>query len=1027
MAIKIENLSTRFQQWEQRTRGWQVHPQAVAPEPAFAYFTIPDPLKQPIIDDAKRPTAVTSWMRNLWRAPIQPETSPEEKEAQGPAPFERESAVEFPLFLNDTFSPKPQEYVPFLSSIALAAAPIAFELIGTPTHVTAQLVASKADGVHLNQQLRAIFPDVVSVPVSGGLEAAWHAADGSETIVAEFGLARESMLPLATIQHDLCVPLIGALSELKEGEFCLFQVLFEHVKNPWAEALVNAVSTNTSKALFVNVPELLEGAKLKSARPLFAAVVRVAVRSPDFERVQQIARNLASALNALSQPNGNELLPLHNEEYPSETHVEDILRRQSHRSGMLLNADELLGLIRFPTSAVRSPKFQRQTRKTKHAPPITTGTQGLVLGINTHAGETSTVVLTPEQRVQHTHIIGASGTGKSTLLLNLIRQDIESGQGVGILDPHGDLIEKILGIIPENRIKDVVLLDPADENFIVGFNILSAHSDWEKNLLASDLVSVFRRLSTSWGDQMGSVLGNAVRAFLESERGGTLADMRRFFLEPAFREQFLNTVRDPDVVYYWRKAFPQLGGNKSIGPILTRLDTFLGPKPIRYMVAQANNRLDFGDIMDNGKIFLARLSQGAIGNENAYLLGSLLVTKFHQLAMSRQRQQESARRDFWLYLDEFQNFITPSMAEILTGARKYRIGLTLAHQELRQLQRDPEVASAVLTNAYTRVCFRVGDQDARALESNFSAFESRDLQNLGTGEAICRVERSDYDFNLTVTWPQYPEAKVAADRKGEVIAASREKYALPRAAVEATIYASQPSAPLAASTPAPEEKKAPPKPAAPPMATEAPQSPPVAPVLAAQPESVPSLVREKKFSAPSVELGKGGVQHRAIKARIQEAAQKLGFRTKVEADVKHGEIDLVLLRDEVALACEITISGQLDYEVGNVSKCIKSGYSQVAVIGVDEKKLTKLRDAVAHSLGPQVAGCVRYFLPDDFLAWLDELPPPPPLPTTVKISGGRKSTATYVRLSPEETQTREKGIINLMREVMKKPGPNSLK
>ena len=385
--------------------------------------------------------------------------------------------------------------------------------------------------MHLQLQLRAIFPESVCVPVYGGLQTAWHSAEGGETVVVEFGLARESLLPLATIQHDLCVPLIGALSELEEGELGLFQVLFERVKKPWAESLLDAVSDDSGKAHFVNAPDLFDGAKLKTARPLFGAVVRIAVRSPDFARVSQIARNLASAISAFAQPNGNEFIPLHNDHYPNEIHAEDVLRRQTHRSGMLLNADELLGLIRFPTSAVRSPKFQRITRKTKLAPAIATGDHGLILGLNTHAGETRTVRLTPEQRVQHTHIIGASGTGKSTLFFNLIRQDIESGQGVGILDPHGDLIEKILGIIPEHRINDVVLLDPADEEFIVGFNILSAHSDWEKNLLASDLVSIFRRLSTSWGDQMGSVLGNAVRAFLENERGGTLADMRRFFLD----------------------------------------------------------------------------------------------------------------------------------------------------------------------------------------------------------------------------------------------------------------------------------------------------------------------------------------------------------------------------------------------------------------------------------------------------------------------------------------------------------------
>src|SRR5207249_9283822 len=165
-----------------------------------------------------------------------------------------------------------------------------------------------------------------------------------------------------------------------------------------------------------------------------------------------------------------------------------------------------------------------------------------------------------------------SGTGKTTLLYNLIRRDIENGQGLALLDPHGDLVDRILGVIPKERIADVVLVDPADEEYSIAFNILSAHSDLEKHLLASDLVSVFKRLSSSWGDQMGSVLQNAILAFLESTRGGTLLELRRFLIEPAFRADFLKTVQDSEVLYYWQKAFPQLTGNKSIGPILTRME-----------------------------------------------------------------------------------------------------------------------------------------------------------------------------------------------------------------------------------------------------------------------------------------------------------------------------------------------------------------------------------------------------------------------------------------------------------------------
>src|SRR5262245_18455453 len=534
---------------------------------------------------------------------------------------------------------------------------------------------------------------------------------------------------------------------------------------------------------------------------------------------------------------------------------------------MLLNSDELISLVHLPSESVRAPKLKRETKKTKVAPAIAQG-NSLVLGENIHARKTVTVSISADQRTRHMYVIGASGTGKSTLLLNCIIQDIERGEGIGILDPHGDLIDQVLGRIPESRIPDVVLLDPSDREYPVGFNILSAHSELEKNLLSSDFVSVFRRLSSSCGDQMTSVLSNAVLALLESEQGGTLADLRRFLVEPDFRRSFLRTVRDDEVVYYWRKEFPLLSG-KPQAPLLMRLDTFLRPKLLRYMVAQRENKLDFRRIMDEGKIFLAKLAQGAIGEENAYLLGTLLVAKLNQLALSRQEQKESERRNFYLYIDEFQNFITPSMASILSGARKYHLGLLLAHQDLRQLtSEDTQVASSVISNPYTRVCFRLGDQDARRLAEGFSFFESKDLQNLGTGEAICRIERADYDFNLnTGSLPQVDEV-LAEERCEQLIALSRNRYATLKAEVEALLAKQRQAAEPEPAT----------KPDPPPTSTETyieeTRPIPTEPV-AAKPERA---IGKKPKTQPEepLPLGKGGAQHKFLQRKVKSNAEKKG-------------------------------------------------------------------------------------------------------------------------------------------------------
>jgi len=700
---------------------------------------------------------------------------------------------------------------------------------------------------------------------------------------------------------------------------------------------------------------------------------------------------------------------------------------------MLLNADELIGFVHLPGSAVRSPVFARHTGKTKPAPAIVRQSQGLLLGSNEHAGATVEARLSAEQRVRHCHIIGASGTGKSTLLFNLIKQDIENGEGVAVLDPHGDLIDRILGVIPQRRIDDVVLVDPADEQYSVRFNLLSAHSELEKNLLASDLVAVFQRLSTSWGDQMNSVLQNAILAFLESDRRGTIADLQRFLIEPSFRNEFLKSVRDSQVVYYWQKTFPHLTGGKSIGSILTRLDGFLSKKPIRYMVSQPENRLDFAHIMNSGKIFLAKLPEGLLGRENSHLLGTVLVSKFQQIAMSRQAQQVAARRDYWIYADEFANFITPSMAEILSGSRKYRIGLTLAHHELQQLQRSPEVASAVLTHPCTRIVFRVGDDDAKKLAEGFSFFEAKDLRNLEPGQAIARVERSDFDFNLTVPLPAEPDAGMAAARRQEVITCSGKKYGTSRAEVEAMLAKSRAASltsELSVTSPSNKPTAYIPQPESP-RAAEAPlSSPPIVMPPPAEAPKVAEVPKEAVTPATSKHLGRGGAPHQAIQERLQAEAQKLGFLSEVEKQLNKGSnqaADLVLKRGGTAIAVEIAAETTTSHEFENIQKCLDAGFERIAMISTSPKRLENIAAAVRGGLGPEKAGKVGYHSPDDFIVELSKLAaelnakPEPLLPVGEQKRLGMTVRRHLPQLSPEEQKLREDAIHQILVQAMRRP------
>jgi len=1016
-----EIISAQFARWEQRARGWRVWPEPVRPEPPFEEFTgyALSPA-QPLQDDGRKPGLLASLFDQIEKKlnPAPPVIVDDVVEPE-PLPVEEALDSEFAVSLPASLAIDDAVLRAFFDSLAVCSEPTCFEVFARNESVIFQFASCASDASSLRRQLRAFFPEIVFIERQNFLSDAWIETEGTSFVV-DFGLANEFMLPLETdYRLDPLVGLVGALSSLRSDELAVFQVLFQPARHSWGNSIWRSVTDRSGKNLFLNQPQLITGTKQKVTASFFGVSVRAAAKAPEFDDAALILRNVAFALRAFTRLDGNRLIPLHNDEYGFEEHEEDLLRRVSRRGGMLLNREELAGFVHFPSDEVQSPKLGRQRVSAKAAPPCVTNTKGVLLGLNESAGKVSEVRLWSEQRVRHCHIIGASGTGKSTLLLQMIAQDIEAGEGVGILDPHGDLIDQIVARIPEDRIDDVVLLNPSDEEFPIGFNVLSSHSSLEKSLLASDLVSIFRRFSTSWGDQLNSVFANAVNAFLESERGGTLSDLRRFLLDARYREEFLESVRDPEIVFYWRKAFPQLGGNKSIGPVLTRLEMFLSPKPIRYMVSQKQNRLDFADILNSRKIFLAKLSQGQVGKENAFLLGSLLVSKFQQLAMGRQSLDARARSDFWFYLDEFQNFICPSMSEILTGARKYRVGLVLAHQELHQLQRDADVASAVIGNTGTRIVFRVGDADAQALAKGFASFESRDLQNLEVGQAVCRVERADFDFNLSVPIPPDVDRAHASAMCARVTTRSREKYASSRADVEAALARAVPDEPRAEKKRVAVERPAPTVfPAPTPTLVVTPVPPPETP--APEPKPVVAASAEE-----SHEPGRGGAQHKTIQNRIKEAAQTLGFLAKAEGEVLDGKgsADLALKNSQRTIACEITVTTTVDHEFGNIVKCLKEGFSHVAMISTEPEKLEHIRRKVDGSVPKADAERVAYYSVDAFLEYLkrtadsDAAASKPP---QQDLKRGYKVRRHGPDLSPAEAKQREDAAVKMIAEAIKR-------
>lgn len=922
-----EQLTEQFYRWEMRGRGGLLFDAPITPEPPFSSFPGHLLPRRNAVDDGRKETVGSRFLSFFGNRTEEPSVDESAEVEQEPEPrfCQPEDLIELQLTLPDARSPSAESVEAFLHQVCREGQALCLEILGTEREIVPQFVATPCAAARIDRALKASLPGLVTTPSAHALRQAWLESDDCFTVM-ELGLGIEFMVPFAVPRADLLAQLITALDGLAEGELGLCQILFEPAQNNWGENMMAAVTDDDGKPFFVNRPDLVTSTAQKTALPLFGVVVRLAASAAETERAWEIIADMAAGFSALSRAGSNHLIPLPNDSYVPSDHEEDILSRLSRRSGMLLNLDELARFLILPTASA-SRRLRRNAAKSQPAPAATRHAGSLILGENLHAGVAAEVRLTPEQRVRHMHVIGASGTGKSTLLFNLIRQDIENGQGVALLDPHGDLADKVLGIVPAERIKDVVLIDPSDEEYSVGFNILAAHSDFEKNLLASDLVSVFQRLSTSWGDQMNSVLRNAILAFLESSEGGTLGDLRRFLLDSGYRNRFLGTVTDPEIVYYWRKAFPQLSGNKSIGPIVTRLDEFLSRKPIRYMVSQKENRVNFVEVFDKGRILIAKLPQGLMGRENSYLLGSFLLSKLQQMAMSRQRMPEASRRDFWCYVDEFHCFMTPSLAEILTGARKYRVGLVLAHQELRQLQADNEVASAVLSNAFTRAVFRVGDADARSLESGFSHFEARDLQNLDIGQAICRIERSDSDFNLAVKMPESLAPDQEESRREEIIRASRAQFARPRSEIEAE---------LLRKLQMDEDEQ--------PVPRQASVAPPIETAKPAEPEPIAEPPKITEAERPLPEFGRGGGEHREIQQSIKTLGEELGFRAIIEKSVLDGagHVDISLEQDDQKIACEVSVTTNAEHETGNVRKCLEAGYDTVLLIAPQKDRLLGL-------------------------------------------------------------------------------------
>lgn len=492
----------------------------------------------------------------------------------------------------------------------------------------------------------------------------------------------------------------------------------------------------------VSVEEI--GRKVKTR--IAPASIRLVASAPTRARAEELLNNLEAPFSQYDDPRGNRLLF----KRVSSWGIKEFLRNFTYRTfeasiAMPLSLAEITSIFHFTAERVTTSRELKRSFGKQAPAPVETPSDGVRMGINHYGADRMPVHFGTQDRLRHCYVIGQTGTGKTGLLKQMIRQDIENGDGVAFIDPHGNDIEDILAMVPAHRAGDVIYFDPAYTARPMGLNMLEYDRTRPemKTFVVDEVYGIFRKLYAdvpeAFGPMFEQYYRNAVQLVVEDpDSGSTFVEIPRIFADPQFRALKLSRCKNPIIVQFWRKIAEQAQGDPSlenVAPYITsKFDVFLTNDIMRPVVAQEKSAFNFREIMDGKKIFLANLSKGRLGDRNTSLLGLILVSKFLQAAFSR----VDTRGDlpvFYMYIDEFQNFATPSISTILSEARKYKLSLTIAHQFIAQL--DEQIRDAVIGNVGTKAAFRIGTTDAEFLEKQFAPiFAAQDLENLPNRTAV---------------------------------------------------------------------------------------------------------------------------------------------------------------------------------------------------------------------------------------------------------------------------------------------------
>lgn len=642
------------------------------------------------------------------------------------------------------------------------------------------LVIPKKAKILVEKQITSFYPDAI-VEEKPEIDIF---ANRTSSKAVELTLKKEYFLPIHThknLESDPINTIIGAISKLTRDESCIVQILLRPTDDHWQEKAV-AFKKKLEKGhggFFSSFASVLHGifsfdpdngkdaahdkhgaesiqfVDEKRKKSGYECAIRIVATGNDPYTVESQAKNIASAFSQYSLSSGNSLKEVHSSNVNGLLH--DFVFRYfpggAFHSAPILNLEEIASMYHFPhTKYNRAPEIKWQNFKIVKAPNQIATEGGILLGTNVYRTEKREIRVKTEDRFRHFYVIGQTGTGKSSILQVMARQDIQQGNGLAIMDPHGDLAEDLFPFIPRERADDVVYFNPSDLSRPMGLNLFEASTDDEKQTVAQDSMNIMIKLfgNEIFGPRIQDYFRNGALTLMDYPAGGALTDIVRLFTDDEFQKERRRTLKNPIVKAWWDYTFAKMGDREKaeiIPYFQAKFGGFITNTLIRNIIGQTKSSFNVADIMQQKKILMINLSKGTLGDLNSQLLGMILVSKIQMAAMKRQNIDKSERQDFFLYIDEFQNFVTDSIESILSEARKYRLGLILAHQYIGQLQKNDALTKsnlnlkdAIFGNVGSIMSYKIGPEDAEFMAKQFMPeFSDQDLKNMDKFKAIMKL------------------------------------------------------------------------------------------------------------------------------------------------------------------------------------------------------------------------------------------------------------------------------------------------